>query len=123
MDTMPLAAKRAVAFSSISPFVPILISALVLYGWLFDIPNLQSVLSGFPTMKVNTALCFIFSGLSLLLWHRADPAAPTHWNMAKPWAITLASLTLIISGGYTRPVYFFIQCWNRRIPAGSAADR
>jgi diguanylate cyclase (GGDEF)-like protein len=98
MDTMPLAAKRAVAFSSISPFVPILISALVLYGWLFDIPNLQSVLSGFPTMKVNTALCFIFSGLSLLLWHRADPAAPTHWNMAKPWAITLASLTLIISG-------------------------
>jgi signal transduction histidine kinase len=41
--------------------------AVVLVGWLFDIPSLKSVLPGFVTMKANTAVGFVLAGLSLAL--------------------------------------------------------
>jgi hypothetical protein len=41
--------------------------AVVLAGWLFDIPSLKSVLPGFVSMKTNTAIGFVLGGLSLAL--------------------------------------------------------
>jgi PAS domain S-box-containing protein len=40
---------------------------LVLAGWVFDIHSLKSVLPGIVSMKFNTAVCFVLSGLALSL--------------------------------------------------------
>ncbi|KAB8319658.1 PAS domain S-box protein [Tolypothrix campylonemoides VB511288] len=45
----------------------IFIACVVLSGWVFDIALLKSVLPGLVTMKVNTAIAFLLSGVSLWL--------------------------------------------------------
>lgn len=61
------------------------LGALVLFGWLLDIPALKTVAPGLVSMKVNAAVCFLLLGLSL--WHR---------DRRKP-ATALASLALLIA--------------------------
>jgi signal transduction histidine kinase/CheY-like chemotaxis protein len=45
----------------------ILLGVAVLFGWFFDIETLKSILPGYVSMKANTALCFVFSGASLVI--------------------------------------------------------
>ncbi|BAY43952.1 PAS/PAC sensor hybrid histidine kinase [Scytonema sp. HK-05] len=45
----------------------IFIGCVVLSGWVFDIVLLKSVLPGLVTIKVNTAIAFLLSGVSLWL--------------------------------------------------------
>lgn len=47
-----------------------LIGVFVLIGWTFDVEVLKSVFPGVVTMKANTALCFVFLGVSLLTIQR-----------------------------------------------------
>ncbi len=49
---------------------------MVLAGWMFDIPLLKSVHPDLVEMKVNTALCFFFVGVSLWLLQEKGPMRP-----------------------------------------------
>jgi len=55
------------AFSKYPSLIVMIIGGLGLCGWVFDIQNLKSVLPGLATMKVNTAISFILSGIALNL--------------------------------------------------------
>lgn len=62
--------SRSQAIARLGAFFVIGLSGVVLVGWIFDIPALTSVMPGFASMAVPTALCFIFSGASLALLAR-----------------------------------------------------
>jgi PAS domain S-box-containing protein len=47
--------------------IVMLTALLVLAGWVWDVAALRSVLPGYVSMKVNTAVCFLSLGLALLL--------------------------------------------------------
>jgi PAS domain S-box-containing protein len=56
-------AKAAVLFAGLT----VLLGALVLLGWQFEIKALKSVFTGLISMKVNTAFCFVLCGAALML--------------------------------------------------------
>lgn len=44
-----------------------IVSILALLGWIFQIESLTRLVSGLPSMKFNTALCFILLGATMVL--------------------------------------------------------
>lgn len=60
-------ALRFAAFSEIAAVLVVGTGCLVLLGWVLNVPLMKSVLPGLVTMKVNTALCLILSGVALFL--------------------------------------------------------
>jgi len=50
-------------------FIAIVTGCIVLAGWLFNMQALKSLLPRYGTMRINTAICFILSGLTLYLLH------------------------------------------------------
>jgi hypothetical protein len=68
-DEVPRLAYR---FRQASQVIALLVAALglvVLGGWAFDVPTLTCIRPTFQSMKVNTALCFLFLGAGLWLAH------------------------------------------------------
>lgn len=55
--------------STINALLIILIGILVIIGWHFNISLLTSINEEFVSMKVNTAICFLISGIILILLH------------------------------------------------------
>ncbi len=51
---------------SLAGALALLTGAIVLVGWALDITALKSILPGWVSVKPNTALCFILTGISLL---------------------------------------------------------
>ncbi|MET0591719.1 MAG: hypothetical protein ABW133_03405, partial [Polyangiaceae bacterium] len=72
------------------------IAVSTLMGWAYDVGALKTVLPGFVTMKVNTALCLL--GCSIALFLQADPDGPrarARWARAvSAFVATVALATL-----------------------------
>ncbi|MCC3471621.1 MULTISPECIES: PAS domain-containing protein [unclassified Microcoleus] len=64
----PIAALQS--FSKKAGIAVIAIGCTVMLGWIFDLQLLKSIFPELPSMKANTAFCFILSGLSLFLQQR-----------------------------------------------------
>ncbi len=81
-----------------------LVGILVLFGWMFGLPLLKSILPGFVTMKANTAICFILLGLTLYFLQSDRPAtaSPRTWrqNAALASPILVAIITLLTLSEY-----------------------
>lgn len=64
-----------------------LLGATVMFGWFVDLDWLKTPVAGFSTMKFNTALGFVLSGLALLVRTRGDEApGTTRGFSALAWA-------------------------------------
>src|SRR5712691_3626549 len=82
-------------FPWIASAIAIIVASLVLVGWLLDIALLKSVLPGAATMKPNTAVCFVLSGLALWL---LCPAPGQAGGGMRP-VVALACVTLVAGVG------------------------
>lgn len=86
-------AVRAPKLASWAAVLAVVTGAMVLAGWAFDIVPLKSVLPGWIDMKANTAVCFILTGIALLL------TAHPHSAIRNPqYSMFLARLCLLLSG-------------------------
>jgi len=90
----------------------------VLVGWLFHIQVLMSVLPGLVTMKVNTALSLVFSGISLWLLLPAPPDRLRRY-IARGLALIVLLIALGTLGEYAFDWNLGIDQWLMADPAGS----
>jgi signal transduction histidine kinase/CheY-like chemotaxis protein len=65
-DHAPGSTAQATKLASLAAVLAMVVGAMVLVGWAFDIAALKSVLPGWISMKANTAICFILIGITLL---------------------------------------------------------
>ena len=90
-EGLPMAAVRIAG--SLSVFV----GGLVLIGWVFDITVLKSVVPGWISVKANTALAFIISGIGVLFSSAAFSMSGAHRSKARSRYVRIcASLVGII---------------------------
>lgn len=86
--------------SQIAGYLIIAIGVIVLIGWQFDMSLFKS---GFPfiaaTMKVNTAICFLGAGISLVLLQLQQPARSAHL-ISQGLAGAIVAIGLLTLGEY-----------------------
>jgi len=76
----------------------LLIGTLTLIGWFFHINNLVKISPHFAAMPICTAVCFILSGLLLLVTMIPRNELNKNWSM--PLTRALTGLILFISSAY-----------------------
>ncbi len=85
--------RAAIRFAQVMGMLTVLLGLTVLAGWALGLETLKSVIPGYVTMKANTAVCFVLSGLSLLIGYLSRPRG---WK--KKAAFSLALLVIMIAG-------------------------
>ncbi len=83
----------ALRVSLVMGVLVMLLGLLVLDGWALGLGFIKTVIPGYVTMKVNTALCFVLCGASLLIGHLSRPRA---WK--KTCSSILAGIVIVIAG-------------------------
>jgi signal transduction histidine kinase len=79
--------------------VSILVGSLVLTGWIFDIDFLKSLSPSFISMKVNTALCFVLFGSSLL-FQEIQPKLKLFSLLSRIFILIVMAISLLTLGEY-----------------------
>jgi PAS domain S-box-containing protein len=87
--------------------VAIVVGVLVLIGWRFDLETLKSTLTGFPSMKANAALGFIFAGISL--WGSHIDKGPRWRIVSQACAAVVTLIGLLTLGEYLSGIDFGID--------------
>ena len=87
------------SFSQKAGIAVIAIGCTVILGWIFDLQLLKSILPGLPSMKFNTATCFILGGFSLLFQHqwRAELTTIKHQKIYNYLTFSASFLIVLIS--------------------------
>ena len=85
----------------------ILIGCIAILGWVLNIPLFKSILPNLPTMKVNTALCFILAGTALWGWHQPlkIETLKSKWNFQS--LISNCAFVIILIAGLNLIEYGF----------------
>jgi PAS domain S-box-containing protein len=104
--------------SKLLGFIVIIAGCAVMAGWLCDIPALKSVLPGLVAMKANTAVGFIFAGLSLALLGYASRASQARW-WSRLCAAAVALLSFLTLCQYLFGLNFGMDQWLFRESAGA----
>jgi len=90
--------SKFLRLSKVSGVVVFGVGCFVLVGWVLDIPLLKSVFPGFATMKANTAIGFILSGVALWL---SNLEGKIQWQrLARAMGVLTAMLGLLTLGEY-----------------------
>lgn len=84
---------RARLYSLTTGLVSAALGMIVLAGWFLDVELFKSVIPGLATMKVNTALLFVLSGLCL--WLLTVPGLSPRWAYVISMAIVLLALATL----------------------------
>ncbi len=79
-------------YSRICAVLIILISSTVITGWFFNVEILKSVIPGAVSMKFNTAIAMILSGIAILLY--SNSRSNTFAKIASATVFTIGILTL-----------------------------
>ncbi len=74
--------------------VTIAASLVVILGWIFHIPALQTVLPAFEAMRFNTAICFVLSGGALLSTQYNTGKYPLLFHILSSLVTLIALITL-----------------------------
>lgn len=69
----------------------IAVGFVAIIGWIFGIETLKCVVPGFPSMKINTAICFVLLGIPLFISSQKK-------KKTNVLSITALSFCLLISG-------------------------
>jgi hypothetical protein len=72
-----------------------LIGTLVIIGWLFFVDILENIKPHYGSMKINTALCFMLSGISLWLINKKKPQKSTALIFATGLSILVSLIGLL----------------------------
>ena len=88
-------------FSRVASLTIILIGGLVLLGWVFRIAILKSIAPELPTMKANTAIAFLITGLAI--WFLLKTSA----TRLERGIVQVCSIVVALLGLLTLSEYFF----------------
>ena len=70
--------RQPAFLGSVAGAFGIVLGVLVIFGWYVDAPALLQILPTFAPMQINTAFCFLASGVSLVM-HSRKQAVASFW--------------------------------------------
>jgi PAS domain S-box-containing protein len=88
--------RRCQMFSNIAAWIAIIAGSTVLAGWWLHVTSLTSIVPGLVTMKPNTALSFLLSGVALWLLRRQPAGSQRPARAEKIAARVCAAVVLCI---------------------------
>lgn len=95
------------------------LGVLVILGWIFNIPQLKTVLPGLASMKFNTALCFFCLGVGLYSLNKAGRIR----KICSTFVLLLCTLTLaqyIFNVNFYIDEFVFIDVASSSLPGRMA---